>query len=170
MIRGSTRLDTRRLAERWRVKETGGGMVWYETDEDINNEQAIMQSFLERTGKKGYSFEKLPIDLALDFAIINPQGHVCAAFEVKHRRTRYDTVILSMNKIRMGRWFEDEGIPAFFLISMPDDYGKATMYSFRIGETALNYCWGGRASRDKREPLADIPISYFMDLGPMEDQ
>jgi len=145
-------------------------MVWYETEKDLDKEDQIIRAFLQRTGKQKYSYEKLPIDLALDFAIINPQGHVCAAFEVKHRRTRYDSVILSMNKIRMGRWFEGEGIPAFFLIAMPDEYDVPTMYSFRIGETALNYVWGGRASRDKREPLADIPLGYFMDLGPLEER
>jgi len=143
-------------------------MIWYETDEDLRNEEALMTAYLRRINRDHYTLEKMPVDLILDYALINPAGKVCAVFEVKHRRTRYDSVILSMNKIRMGRWFEGEGIPAFFLIAMPDEYDVPTMYSFRIGETALNYVWGGRASRDKREPLADIPLGYFMDLGPLE--
>lgn len=121
-----------------------------------------MHEYLRRVGRSSYRAEKLPVDLILDYALINPKGEICAAFEIKHRKTRYETVILSFNKVQMCRKFEDEGIPAFFLISMPDRYGESGLHCYRIGkQKPLKYKWGGRSSRDKKEPLAVIPLSDF---------
>lgn len=142
-------------------------MIWYETDEDLRNEEALMTAYLRRINRDHYTLEKMPVDLILDYALINPAGKVCAVFEVKHRRKAYHSVILSFNKIKMCRNFEEEGIPAFFLISMPDRDGAPRLYCYRVGTTSLGYRWGGRNSRDKREPLADIPLSGFDDMGPL---
>lgn len=140
-------------------------MIWYETEQDLQNEEVLMRTYLQRINRDHYTLEKMPVDLILDYALINPAGNVCAVFEVKHRRTSYHSVILSFNKIRMCRNFEEEGVPAFFLISMPGEDGAPRLYCYRVGSKDLSYRWGGRASRDKREPLADIPLSDFDDLG-----
>jgi hypothetical protein len=139
--------------------------IWYETETDRQNEREIVRQFLELRGidmSTGRSVEKLPVDYGFDFALLSAGNtrRLQAVIEVKERARLYDTVMLSLSKFRQGTQFAREGIPALFVIRSPQG-----LYWYKFsGEDKpprVEIAFGGRAGRDKQEPIALIPLNLF---------
>lgn len=135
--------------------------MMYETEEDRENEQAIIQAWVNHY-KPSLEIKKMPIDYEMDFALVDHDG-LAAVVEVKRRKKLYDPVILSTRKFFMARQFEESGIAAFFIVQAPIDEEEKILW-YRFKDAALEMTYGGRASRQKQEPLVLIPRKKFQIL------
>lgn len=130
----------------------------YETEKDRKNEWEIIQAFVN-VYKPQLEIKKLPIDYEMDFALIDGEG-VVAICEVKRRKKLYDPIILSARKFFIARTFEESDVPAIFIVQAPVD-GQERILWYRFADAALRMTFGGRASREKQEPLVNIPLKKF---------
>ncbi|MEE4302473.1 MAG: hypothetical protein V2J24_23740 [Pseudomonadales bacterium] len=135
----------------------------YQTEEDLKNERRILRQYLAARGATGLKVKHMTMDYEWDWCVIKPPREVVGVIEVKQRAKLYPTIMLSWSKWRRGVQYVQEGFPTVLAISGPDadPHIRAIRVPPEIRPSWLSVEWGGRADRDKEEPLAMIPLSRF---------
>ena len=135
----------------------------YETESDRVHEYDVMSDVYRKFGAD--EFLKLPMSYGFDFALYK-QNQLKAVVEVKCRKQRYDTLILSLQKFMCGLGYLREGIPAF-LVVVWDGHGTFVRRFREFDLKVLRIEFGGRSDRgdpDDQEPVVHIPIEEFREF------
>lgn len=131
----------------------------YESTHDIVKEVEIA-GVLETVWE--CDVHKLPRSYQWDYGAFR-DGNMQAVFEIKCRKKKYNTLILSLHKIMKGHDYDRVGIRAFVVIEWLDG-----LYYLRLpvplGRDHCRVEWGGRKDRndaEDMEPVVHIPVEMF---------
>lgn len=134
----------------------------YESEQDRLNEDLIVRLLCERWNCEA---RKLPKRYGFDYALF--RSSLVGLLEIKCRKKKYDTLIISLAKyIRMLQWADTLSLPAILCVRWPGEYQYTILERRFLRDHAIE--WGGRKDRDDdqdQEPVVHIPVEkYFRDF------
>jgi hypothetical protein len=134
----------------------------YESSGDRCREQEVAKLVEERWRVVA---QKMPMRYEFDYMLMRPEpSRQVAIMEVKCRNAKYDTLIISMQKVvTMQTYHQQFGVPAVLAVSWPDEEPKYTLLEpARTSKYIVE--WGGRDDRgddQDKEPVIHIPVEHF---------
>jgi hypothetical protein len=131
----------------------------YETEQDREHEQIIAEWVEKRWCVEA---QKMPMRYEFDYMLM--RSSMVAIMEIKRRLKKYDTLIISMQKVvTMQLYSEQFGVPAVLTVSWPEEEPQYTLLN--AARTAgYRIEWGGRDDRgddQDKEPVIHIPVEHF---------
>jgi hypothetical protein len=134
----------------------------YESSEDRSREQEVAKLVEERWGVVA---QKMPMRYEFDYMLMrsSPSRQV-AIMEVKCRLKKYDTLLISMQKVvTMQMYHQQFNVPAVLAVSWPNEEPMYTLLEpARTSKYEVE--WGGRDDRgddQDKEPVIHIPVEHF---------
>lgn len=140
----------------------------YESEQDREHEQTIIEYICKHWGCEA---KKMPIRYEFDYMLTKASMatwnfglNMVGILEIKRRLKKYDTLIISMQKVATMQMYSQQfEVPAILAVSWPDE---ETQYTILHQRRTANYKieWGGRCDRgddQDEEPVIHIPIEDF---------
>ena len=132
----------------------------YESDWDRAAEESVCEALVAAWR---CSVRKLPLSYRLDYALLRGYD-IVGWLEIKVRKKRYDTLILSAHKwmdgLRLSGTF---GKPFIIAVQFPDQL----LYAKALDFAGVALRWGGRSDREDwqdTEPVVYLPIDVFQPI------
>jgi hypothetical protein len=140
----------------------------YESEKDRERESVVIKDICKQWGVEA---KKMPIRYEFDYMLtkadmdswnLNPK--MVGILEIKCRSAKYDTLIISMQKIATMQMYSQQfELPAILVVSWP---GEESQYTILHQPRTASYRieWGGRRDRgdhQDEEPVVHIPVEHF---------
>jgi hypothetical protein len=134
----------------------------YESGKDREREQQVA-SWIE--SRWAVTAQKMPMRYEFDYMLM--RSSMVAIMEIKCRLKKYDTLIISMQKVATMQMYSQQfSVPAVLTICWPNEDPKYTL--LEPARTATYRIeWGGRDDRgddQDKEPVIHIPVEHFRDF------